>query len=63
MAKVTGEGAHGHVYQEDDTGVIVAGWCLGDQPWRPESSPPLTSGHTSSSAMTRIAHTRVATTR
>ena len=39
MAKVTGEGEHGHVYEESDTGVIVAGWCLGDQPWRSESSP------------------------
>ena len=39
MARVTGEGEHGHVYEEDDMGVIVAGWCLGDRPWRSDSNP------------------------
>ena len=39
MARVTGEGRHGHVYQEDDLGVVVAGWCLGDQPWQPDANP------------------------
>jgi len=39
MARVTGEGPHGHVYEEDFTGVIVAGWCLGDQPWKRDANP------------------------
>jgi hypothetical protein len=39
MARVTGDGSHGHVYEEDELRVIVAGWCLGDQPWRPDASP------------------------
>ncbi len=39
MARVTGEGQHGHVYEEDDMGVIVAAWCLGDKPWSPDANP------------------------
>jgi hypothetical protein len=39
MARVTGEGPHSHVYEEDEFGTIVAGWCLGDRPWEPSAVP------------------------
>jgi hypothetical protein len=41
MARVTGQGPHGHVYEQDDFGTIVAGWCLGDheQAWEPDANP------------------------
>jgi hypothetical protein len=39
VARVTGHGPHGHLYEQDDTGVVVASWRPGDRPWEPGANP------------------------
>jgi hypothetical protein len=35
------DATHGHLYEENASGEIVRGWCLGDEPWRAGYPYPL----------------------